>query len=59
MEEERKFVVFARIDDEDKKVIIDSVLLTDEQLNAVHWLYSQGFLKGTFETNDRICIDEP
>jgi hypothetical protein len=58
MEEERKFVVFAKIGD-DGKIATETALLTAEQLRIVYWLYNMGFLNGTFESNDDICIEEP
>ena len=58
MEEERIFVVFAKIGDVNK-IETETALLTPQQLNLVHWLYDKGFLDGTFDSNDDICIEEP
>ena len=58
MEEERIFVVFARINDADN-LDTQTALLTPEQISLLHWLYDKGFLNGTFESNDDICIEEP
>jgi len=58
MEEKRNFVVFARIDD-DGNLDTQPALLTPEQISLLHWLYDKGFLNGTFESNDDICIEEP
>lgn len=58
MEEERIFVVFAKIAD-DGNLDTQTGLLTPEQVSLLHWLYDKGFLNGTFESNDDICIEEP
>lgn len=58
MEEKRTFVVLARINDDDN-LDTQSVLLTSEQISLLHWLYDKGFLMGTFESDDDICIEEP
>ena len=58
MEENRTFVVFAKIDD-DGKIVTGTALLTSEQLNLLHWLYDRDLLNGTFESNDDIYIEEP
>lgn len=58
MEEERFFVVFAKIDD-NGRIATETALLTSEQLSLLHWLYNKDFLNGTFESNDDICIEEP
>lgn len=58
MEENRIFVVFAKVGD-NGSIETETALLTAEQLSVVHWLYNKGFLNGTFESNDDICIEEP
>lgn len=58
MEEERIFVVFARVDD-DGKIKTETALLTASQLALLNWLYNKDLLNGTFESNDDICIEEP
>ena len=58
MEEKRNFVVFAKIDD-NGKIKTETALLTSQQLGIVFWLYNRGFLKGTYESDDDICIEEP
>ena len=58
MEEERIFVVFAKIDD-NGRIATETALLTSEQLSLLHWLYDKDFLNCTFESNDDICIEEP
>lgn len=58
MKEERIFVVFAKIC-EGGKIETETALLTPQQLSLVYWLHNKGLLKGTFESNDDICIEEP
>lgn len=58
MEEERNFVVFARIN-EDGKIRTETALLTAQQINLLHWLYNKDLLNGTFESDNDICIEEP
>jgi hypothetical protein len=58
MEENRTFVVFAKIGD-NGKIATETALLTSEQLSLLNWLYDRNLLNGTFESNDDICIEEP
>lgn len=65
MENTRFFTVIAKMYDDDTakqlgtKIGTFPVMLTEEQISLLDWLYERDLLNGTYETANQVCYEEP